>query len=106
MNDKLIKKKSAAFYEIRDYVMICIGTLLYTGGVSVFMLPYGLTTGGVSGVASIIYYATGLPVYVSYGFINFCFLILAIKILGWKFCSQWYELFFGQAHCEPFKDEE
>lgn len=86
MNDKLIKKKSAAFYEIRDYVMICIGTLLYTGGVSVFMLPYGLTTGGVSGVASIIYYATGLPVYVSYGFINFCFLILAIKILGWKFC--------------------
>ena len=86
MNDKLQKKKSAAFYEIRDYVMICIGTLLYTGGVSLFMLPYGLTTGGVSGVASIIYYATKIPVYVSFGFINSCFLIIAIKILGWKFC--------------------
>lgn len=86
MNDKLIRSKSKAFYELRDYIMICIGTLLYTGGVSIFMLPYGLTTGGVSGVASIIYYATNIPVYVSYGLINACFLLVAIKVLGWKFC--------------------
>ena len=52
MNDKLIKSKSTAFYEIRDYIMICLGTLIYTGGVSIFMLPYGLTIGGVSGISS------------------------------------------------------
>lgn len=74
------------FWEIKDYIMICIGTLLYTGGVSIFMLPYGLTTGGVSGVASIIYYATQVPVYISYFIINACFLVAAIKVLGWKFC--------------------
>lgn len=86
MNDKLIKSKSTAFYEIRDYIMICLGTLIYTGGVSIFMLPYGLTIGGVSGISSIIYYATNIPVSISYGVINACFLIVAIKVLGWKFC--------------------
>ena len=72
--------------ELRDYLMIAIGTLLYTGAVSLFMLPYGLTSGGVSGISLIIYYATSIPASVSYGFINACFLAVAVKVLGWKFC--------------------
>lgn len=88
MNEKLIKTKSKTFYELRDYIMIAIGTLLYTGGVSMFMLPYGLTTGGVSGVASIIYYTTNIPVSISYGSINLIFLAIAVKVLGWRFCMK------------------
>lgn len=80
------KKHDGLLYELKDYIMICIGTLLYTGGVSIFMLPYGLTTGGVSGISSIIYYATNIPVYLSYAIINACFLMVAIKVLGWKYC--------------------
>lgn len=82
----LNEHRPGMFWEIIDYLMIALGTLLYTGGVSLFMLPYGLTTGGVSGVASIIYYASGVPVSLSYGIINACFLVLAIKVLGWRFC--------------------
>ena len=50
------------------------------------MLPYSLTTGGVAGVSSIIYYATGIEVQVTYIIINAILLIAAIKVLGIKFC--------------------
>lgn len=80
------QNRPGLWWEIRDYIMICIGTMLYAGGVSLFMLPYGLTTGGIAGVSSIIYYVTNIPVSVSYGLINLVFLAVAVKILGWKFC--------------------
>ena len=81
-----VKGQDGVWSEVRDYLMIALGTLLYTGGVSLFMLPYELTTGGISGVASIIYYAANIPVSMSYGLINACFLVAAVKVLGWKFC--------------------
>lgn len=88
----LYEHRPGLIWEIQDYIMIAIGTLLYAGGVSLFMLPYQLTTGGVSGVASIIFYATQMfsdspiPVAWSYGAINCLFLIVGVKILGWRFC--------------------
>jgi len=64
-------------------------------GVTVFMLPYSLTTGGVAGVASIIYYATGIEVQVTYVVINIILLIIAIKELGIRFCIKTiYAVFF------------
>ena len=41
--------------ELYDYLGITIGTMLYSLGVTAFMLPYGLTTGGVAGISSIVY---------------------------------------------------
>lgn len=81
-----IAAKGGVLSECRDYIMIAFGTLLYTAGVSLFMLPYGLTSGGVSGISAIIYYTTNIPASVSYGCINACFLVAAVKVLGWKFC--------------------
>lgn len=72
--------------EVKDYFFILVGVVLYAIGVTVFMLPYGLTSGGVSGISSIIYYATGLEVQVSYVIINAALLIAAIKVLGIRFC--------------------
>jgi uncharacterized membrane-anchored protein YitT (DUF2179 family) len=64
-------------------------------GVTVFMLPYSLTTGGVAGVASIIYYATGIEVQVTYVIVNIILLIIAIKELGIRFCFKTiYAVFF------------
>ena len=51
-----------------------------------FLLPYQITTGGVTGIAAIIYYATGVEIQVSYFVINAVFLGFALKILGPK-CS-------------------
>ena len=78
--------KSYILHELKDYALIAVGVILYAVGVTVFMLPYSLTTGGVAGVASIIYYATGVEVQVTYFIINAILLIIAIKELGIRFC--------------------
>lgn len=72
--------------EIRDYLMIATGTLLYGFAVVLFMLPYGLTSGGVSGVATIFFYITGIEVQNTYLVINIALLLAAIKVLGFRFC--------------------
>ncbi|NLV53402.1 MAG: YitT family protein [Bacteroidales bacterium] len=72
--------------ELKDYALILLGVTIYSIGVTVFMLPYSLTTGGVAGVASIVYYATGIEVQITYIAINVILLIAAIKELGIRFC--------------------
>ena len=76
--------------EAKDYIFITLGLLLYTVGWTVFLLPYEIVTGGVTGVSAIIFYATnanghGIPIMYSYFIINFLLLVLALKILGWRF---------------------
>ena len=72
--------------ELKDYALIAVGVLLYSIGMTVFMLPYSLTIGGVAGIASIIYYTTGVEVQVTYVTVNIFLLILAVKMLGIRFC--------------------
>ena len=72
--------------ELKDYALIALGVLLYSIGMTVFMLPYSLTIGGVAGIASIIYYTTGVEVQVTYVTVNIFLLILAVKMLGIRFC--------------------
>lgn len=72
--------------EMKDYFFIAVGVLMYSVGVTLFMLPYELTTGGVAGIASIVYYTVGIEVQVTYMAINVVLLMLAIKVLGVKFC--------------------
>ncbi len=45
--------------EARDYLMIALGMILYGIGWTLFLLPNDITTGGVPGIASIVYFATG-----------------------------------------------
>ena len=72
--------------ELRDYVIIAIAMMSYAIGWGVFLLPNNITTGGVAGVSSILYWATGIPVQLSYSIINGALLAVALKVLGWKFC--------------------
>ncbi len=71
--------------EIKDFLMIALGMILYGIGWTVFLLPNDITTGGVPGIASIVYFATGFPVQYTYFGINVILLILSVWILGWKF---------------------
>ena len=70
--------------ETRDYLMIALGMILYGIGWTVFLLPNDITTGGVPGIASIVFWATGFPVQYTYFLINAVLLMLALKILGFK----------------------
>lgn len=86
MKQKMINSsKNFMLREIKDYILIALGMILYGIGWTVFLLPNQITVGGLPGIASIVYWGTGLPVQYTYFSINFCLLILSIKVLGWKF---------------------
>ena len=71
--------------EAKDYLVITLGLLLYTFAWTVFLLPYEIVTGGVTGISAIVYYATGFPIEYTYLVINIALLIMALKILGLRF---------------------
>lgn len=71
--------------EAKDYVFITVGLLMYALAFTVFLLPYEIVTGGVTGMSAIIFYATGFRIENSYIIINAALLIMALKILGFKF---------------------
>ena len=74
--------------EVGDYVGITLGLLLFTFGFTVFLIPYQIVTGGVTGIGAIIFYATQFPISYSYFIINGILLIVGLKILGWKFLAK------------------
>lgn len=65
--------------------MIALGMILYGIGWTMFLLPNDITSGGVPGISSIVYFATGFPVQYTYFAINFVLLLLSLKVLGFKF---------------------
>ncbi|GAB6393858.1 MAG: putative BCR, YitT family [Bacteroidales bacterium] len=73
------------YYNIHDYLIIVAGTLLYGFGFNGFILSNGVVVGGLSGVSSVIYFVTSIPVSVSYLAINAVLLAVAFKMLGFKF---------------------
>jgi len=72
---------------IKNYFFITLGLAVFTFGWSAFLLPVQLMGGGVSGIASLIYFANPhIPVGLSSFVINGIFIAVAWKILGSKFC--------------------
>lgn len=70
---------------VKEYALITLGVVAYALGWSIFLLPNNLIGGGVSGFASIVYYATGLQMSITYLVINVILLIVGTKILGTGF---------------------
>ena len=83
---KIGVSKATLWSEFRDYVMIFIAMMSYCIGWNIFLLPNSITTGGVPGISSVIFWGTGIPVQWTYFGINAVLLLIALKILGWKFC--------------------
>ena len=86
MNRIMNLRTQSVWREAKDYVFIALGMMMYGIGWTVFLLPNDLPSGAVPGIASIIYWATGFPVQYTYLGINGMLLLLALKILGLKFC--------------------
>jgi uncharacterized membrane-anchored protein YitT (DUF2179 family) len=71
--------------ELKDYIGITLALVLYAFGFTFFLMPYEIVTGGVAGIAAIVYYATSFPNSYTYFLINASLLVVALKILGVKF---------------------
>ncbi len=78
--------RNSLMQDVRDYVIITIGLLLYSIGFSCFQLPYEITSGGLAGAGAVIFYATGFPVQYTFFLVNIILLIIAVRVLGWRFC--------------------
>lgn len=83
MSSVVLKRSFATL--LKEYGLVTVGVISYALGWSIFLLPNNLIGGGVSGFASILYYATGLPMGVTYFVINVLLLIIGTKILGTGF---------------------
>jgi len=71
--------------EAKDYFFLTVGLLIYAAAFTIFLMPYEIVTGGVTGMSAVIYYATGFKIQNTYIIINVSLLIVALKILGFKF---------------------
>lgn len=70
---------------LRDYLQMLLGTVIYTIGYTVFLLPYKIVSGGVTGISTIFFYLTGFPAGNTYLIINVILLLTAMRILGWRY---------------------
>jgi uncharacterized membrane-anchored protein YitT (DUF2179 family) len=70
---------------IKDYAIITFGLLLFVMGWLLFLIPAEITGGGVSGVAAVVFFATEIPVSITFLIINVILVLVAIKILGASF---------------------
>lgn len=77
--------KSSFWNLVKEYALMTVGVMSYALGWSIFLLPNNLIGGGVSGFASILFYATGIPMGATYLVINIILLIVGTKILGTGF---------------------
>lgn len=81
--DKARNKKKGSFLStIDDYVVITIGVLFYTFAWADMLIPNGIASGGLTGACTILNFATGIPVYLSYVIINGLLIILGSIVLG------------------------
>ena len=67
---------------ISEYLFISLGCIVMAMGVSLFLLPNELSTGGFSGIATILYYLCGFPLGSTMLILNIPLLLIAYFKIG------------------------
>ncbi|MBQ4384581.1 MAG: YitT family protein [Kiritimatiellae bacterium] len=78
-------KGRAILREFRHLLPITLACAVYSAAWTAFILPYGIVSGGVAGLSSLLYYVAHIPASLSYAVVNALLFIVALKLLGWKF---------------------
>lgn len=75
------------FINLKDYLFIILGLILYGFGFTAFILPHEIVIGGLSGVGTLVYFATGgkISVAITQYVCNLLLLGFAFKIVGKTF---------------------
>lgn len=81
-------KGKSVYRTVRDYAIITVAMLMGVLGLNLFLLPNQITMGGIMGIASIVYWGTGVPAQDTYFVLNAVLLVAALRVLGWKFCAK------------------
>lgn len=73
--------------KVRELLLIFIGLCPYAAAVNLMLVPNNIVGGGLTGLCEIIYFATKgrIPIWFSTLTINVVLLIIALKLIDWKF---------------------
>ena len=79
--------KKNLFTHVKEWLLVTVGILIYVTSWSVFLIPNNLIGGGVSGISSMIQYATGGTIQMGYTYfiLNAILVAAAMVILGMGF---------------------
>ena len=79
--------KQSALTVAKEWLLVTLGIIIYVTGWSLFLIPNNLIGGGVSGISSIIQYATQGTIQMGYTYfvLNAVLLIIAFFVLGMGF---------------------
>ena len=98
---KLQITTKVVFNTTRKYFFICIGLAIFAFAWTAFLIPSNLMGGGISGIATLIYFAIKVPIGISTLALNSVLIAIALKILGPRFgtstviCTLLLSLFFS-----------
>ena len=71
--------------EVKRYFIITLALFVMAFGWTAFLIPNHVLGGGVSGIATLIFYATGLSTGISVFVINAVLVLISLKVLGASF---------------------
>ena len=79
--------KKTALTQIKEWLLVTLGILIYVMGWVIFLIPNNLVGGGVSGISSMIQYATQGVIQMGYSYfvLNAILMAAAVIILGMGF---------------------
>jgi uncharacterized membrane-anchored protein YitT (DUF2179 family) len=80
-----MKKTSNILVEIKNYAIITVCLFVIALGWTAFLIPNNMLGGGVNGIATIVYWVTGLSTGYTIFTLNAILILFSFKILGWKF---------------------
>ncbi len=82
-----VKLTKAAVWEMcKNNLLMLAGILIYVISYVYFLLPYQLISGGMNGIATLIYYTLGFHPSITYLVMNVFLIIIGAKIMGWNYC--------------------
>ena len=77
--------KKKIFDEVKRYLVITVALFVMAFGWTAFLIPNHVLGGGVSGIATLIFYATGISTGISVFVINAILVLISLKVLGPSF---------------------
>lgn len=77
--------KQTIFGHFKQYAIITFGLLMMAFGWTAFLIPNDLLGGGVSGIATLIYWSTGLSTGITIFAVNVVLVLISLRVLGFGF---------------------
>ena len=79
--------KKSIWTQLREWALVTLGITIYVTGWALFLMPNNLVGGGVSGISSMIQYATGGAIQMGYSYfvLNAILIVLAMVVIGMGF---------------------